>query len=78
MKISRNDISVQENIQVIRHENFQKQHVHMSNLQLYYMDQIKSKVHMSKQTCSINNGLAYVAIGVPLGLHEVDDEFHYS
>jgi hypothetical protein len=42
------------------------------------MDQIKSKVHMSKQTCSINNGLAYVAIGVPLGLHEVDDEFHYS
>jgi hypothetical protein len=45
------------------------------NMQLYYMDQIKSNVHMSKQTCSINNGLACVAIGAPLGLSEVD-EFH--
>jgi hypothetical protein len=48
----------------------------MSNVQHYYMDQIKPKLYMSKQTFRINNGLAYVAIGAPLGLPEVDDEFH--
>jgi hypothetical protein len=48
----------------------------MSNVQHYYMDQIKPKLYMSKQTFRINNGQAYVTIGAPLGLSEVDDEFH--